>query len=176
MSTIRAWLEAHGLAKHADLFEANDIGTDILGELDEADLKDLGLSLGDRKRIMAALREARQPDTPSAIVQIEAPQIAAWRQVTVLSADLTGFTRLSNQLDAEKLHELLQRFFAEVDEAVRSFGVSIDKHIGDAVMAVFGAPVAHSDDPERAVRSTSTPVWPSSRHRSKTTSASPAAR
>lgn len=151
MSDIRAWLEAQGLAKHADLFEANDIGTDILGELEEADLKDLGLTLGDRKRIMAALRSLGENQAGDSTA---APpvQIAARRQVTVLFADLTGFTRLSNRLDAEELHALLQRFFAEVDAAVRRFGGSIDKHIGDAVMAVFGAPVAHSDDPERAVR------------------------
>ncbi|GAB5467088.1 MAG: hypothetical protein Kilf2KO_01180 [Rhodospirillales bacterium] len=148
MSTIRAWLEQRDLAKHADLFEANDIDTDVLGELDEADLKDLGLSLGDRKRLMAALRAWPPPadETP------DASRIAARRQVTVLFADLSGFTRLSNRLDAEDLHALLQRFFAEVDAAVQSFGGAIDKHIGDAVMAVFGAPVAHSDDPERALR------------------------
>ncbi len=148
MSAIRAWLEAQGLAKHADLFEANDIGTDILTELEEADLKDLGLSLGDRKRVMAALRKAQQDEATPA----PSPRVAARRQVTVLFADLSGFTQLSNRLDAEEVHALLQRFFAEVDDAVRAYGGSIDKHIGDAVMAVFGAPVAHSDDPERAVR------------------------
>ncbi len=160
MSALRAWLDRQGLAKHADLFEANDIDTDILSELDEADLKDLGLSLGDRKRVMAALRSLKQESEE----RIEAPaataapapsapqQVAARRQVTVLFADLSGFTSLSNQLDAEEVHAILQRFFAEVDEAVRSFGGTIDKHIGDAVMAVFGAPVAHSNDPERAVR------------------------
>lgn len=146
MSDIKAWLEAHGLAKHAGVFEANDIGTDILGELEEADLKDLGLSLGDRKRILAALR--KKGDSTAA----PSPQVAARRQVTVLFADLSGFTKLSNQLDAEELHALLQRFFAEVDQVVRNFGGSIDKHIGDAVMAVFGAPAAHSDDPERSLR------------------------
>ncbi len=148
MSRIRAWLEEQGLGKHAELFEANDLDTDVLAELEEADLKDLGLSLGDRKRVMAALRAWKQPEAAAP----PPSQVAARRQVTVLFADLTGFTSLSNRLDAEELHALLQRFFAEVDEAVRSFGGSIDKHIGDAVMAVFGAPVAHSDDPERAVR------------------------
>ncbi len=54
MSDIRTWLESQGLAEHAELFEANDIGIDILGELEEADLKDLGLTLGDRKRVRAA--------------------------------------------------------------------------------------------------------------------------
>ncbi|MEW5850534.1 MAG: adenylate/guanylate cyclase domain-containing protein [Myxococcota bacterium] len=74
------------------------------------------------------------------------------RQVTVLFADLTGYTALSSKLDPEETHALLNRYFDVVDAAVRRYGGRIDKHIGDAVMAVFGAPVAHANDPERAVR------------------------
>lgn len=74
------------------------------------------------------------------------------RQVTVLFADLSGFTKLSQELDAEDTHALLNRFFAAADAAITEYGGHIDKHIGDNVMAVFGAPTAHSNDPERAVR------------------------
>lgn len=74
------------------------------------------------------------------------------RQVTVLFADLSGFTRLASVLDAEELHGLMGRFFDHVDRAVTGYGGSVDKHIGDAVMGVFGAPVAHGDDPLRAAR------------------------
>ena len=74
------------------------------------------------------------------------------RQVTVLFADLSGFTQLSSKLGAEATHELLNRYFEAVDGIVEDCGGSVDKHIGDNVMAVFGAPVAHADDPERAVR------------------------
>lgn len=74
------------------------------------------------------------------------------RQVTVLFADLAGYTRLSRTLDAEELHAIMARFFDAVDRVVASYGGSVDKHIGDAVMAVFGAPVAHGDDPLRAAR------------------------
>jgi class 3 adenylate cyclase/tetratricopeptide (TPR) repeat protein len=72
--------------------------------------------------------------------------------VTVLFCDLVGYTRLSQQLDAEEVHAVLERFFARVDGIVESFGGSVDKHIGDCVMAVFGAPVAHDNDPARAAR------------------------
>jgi class 3 adenylate cyclase/tetratricopeptide (TPR) repeat protein len=75
------------------------------------------------------------------------------RHVTVLFADLTGFTSLSEKSDPEQTHELLNRYFEAVDGIIRSYGGTVDKHIGDGVMAVFGAPVAHSDDPERAMRS-----------------------
>ena len=72
--------------------------------------------------------------------------------MTVLFADLSGFTRLSSELDAEDTHALLNRFFAAADRIVDSCGGTIDKHIGDNVMAVFGAPIAHDNDPERAIR------------------------
>src|SRR5690242_4184031 len=74
------------------------------------------------------------------------------RQVTVLFADITGYTRLSSQIDPEELHALLGRYFGLVDRVIRDFGGTVDKHIGDAVMGVFGAPVSHGNDPERAVR------------------------
>jgi class 3 adenylate cyclase/tetratricopeptide (TPR) repeat protein len=74
------------------------------------------------------------------------------RPVVVLFCDLVGYSRLSSQLDPEEVHALLERFFATVDGLVDRFGGTIDKHIGDAAMALFGAPLAHGDDAERAVR------------------------
>jgi class 3 adenylate cyclase/tetratricopeptide (TPR) repeat protein len=74
------------------------------------------------------------------------------RPVTVLFCDLVGYTRLSSVLDPEEVHGLLERFFALVDSTVESFGGTIDKHIGDAAMALFGAPLARGNDAERAVR------------------------
>jgi class 3 adenylate cyclase/tetratricopeptide (TPR) repeat protein len=74
------------------------------------------------------------------------------RPVTVLFCDLVGYTRLSSVLDAEDVHALLGRFFTLVDTTVDRFGGTIDKHIGDAAMALFGAPLARGNDAERAVR------------------------
>ena len=74
------------------------------------------------------------------------------RPVAILFADLAGFTRLTAENDAEAIRDLLGRYFAAVDGAVLHAGGTIDKHIGDATMAVFGAPVAHGNDIERAVR------------------------
>jgi class 3 adenylate cyclase/tetratricopeptide (TPR) repeat protein len=86
----------------------------------------------------------RTPTAPAAVADGER------RQVSVLFADLSGYTELSRQLDAEEVHALLERFFQRVDGLVERFGGSVDKHIGDCVMAVFGAPVAHGNDAERA--------------------------
>jgi class 3 adenylate cyclase/tetratricopeptide (TPR) repeat protein len=74
------------------------------------------------------------------------------RPVAVLFADLAGYTRLSSTQDPERTHALLTRFFELVDGVIERFGGTIDKHIGDAVMGVFGAPVAYGNDVERALR------------------------
>ena len=74
------------------------------------------------------------------------------RPVTVLFCDLVGYTRLSSALDPEEVHAVLDRFFALVDSIIDRFGGTIDKHIGDAAMALFGAPLARGNDTERAVR------------------------
>jgi class 3 adenylate cyclase/tetratricopeptide (TPR) repeat protein len=90
-----------------------------------------------------------KPDLPT-------PQPAAVdgerRQVSVLFCDLAGYTRLTHELGAEAVHDLTDRFFGLVDGLIERFGGTVDKHIGDCAMAVFGAPVAHGNDPERAVR------------------------
>jgi class 3 adenylate cyclase len=70
----------------------------------------------------------------------------------VLFCDLAGYARLTHELGAEVVHELTDRFFDLADGLIERFGGSIDKHIGDCVMGVFGAPVAHGNDAERAVR------------------------
>ncbi|MDQ1380113.1 MAG: hypothetical protein QOJ71_832, partial [Actinomycetota bacterium] len=72
--------------------------------------------------------------------------------VSVLFADLVGFTSRSERLDVEDVQGTLAPFHARLRRILESFGGTVDKFIGDAVMAVFGAPVAHEDDAERAVR------------------------
>src|SRR2546422_325656 len=80
--------------------------------------------------------------------------------VTVLFADLVGFTRRAEQMDPEDVRALLSPYYARLRTELERFGGTVEKFIGDAVMALFGAPVAHEDDPERAVRAAlSIPVW-----------------
>ncbi len=74
------------------------------------------------------------------------------RWVTVLFADLSGFTALSERSDPEEIRSMVDGCMKEMGEVVQMYGGLVDKVIGDALMAVFGAPVAHEDDSERAVR------------------------
>jgi class 3 adenylate cyclase len=89
---------------------------------------------------------------PAPAAEAAPDRAGALRPVAVLFADLSGFTALSNRLPADEVHGLLDRFFQRADAAVARFGGTVDKHIGDCVMALFGAPVAHDNDAERAVR------------------------
>ena len=72
--------------------------------------------------------------------------------MTIVFADLAGFTEQSDQADPEDVRRILVPFHAVAKEEIERFGGTLDKFIGDAAMGVFGAPMAHEDDPERAVR------------------------
>ena len=87
---------------------------------------------------------------PAATAPVEAT--AERRLVTVLFTDLVGFTSLAEDRDPEAVRELLSRYFDTATEAVKLHGGTVEKFIGDAVMAVWGTPTAHEDDAERAVR------------------------
>ena len=78
--------------------------------------------------------------------------VAERRLVSILFADLVGFTTMSEARDAEDVRELLSRYFDTCRTLIARYGGTVEKFIGDAVMAVWGAPVAMEDDAERAVR------------------------
>jgi class 3 adenylate cyclase len=95
---------------------------------------------------VAVLRE--KLDTLEKAVQVTSQR----KQVTVLFADVSGFTAMSETMDAEDVSDMMNALWNQIDGAIIAHGGTIDKHIGDAVMALFGAPVARKDDPERAIR------------------------
>ena len=153
MSDLRDWLRRNSFEQYADAFEANDIDLDILPELSESDLEQLGLSLGNRRRLMKAIAargaEAAEPKPSSAeAFSSEAER----RQVTVLFADLVGSTALSNKIDPELLGGLIRRYQDAAAGAIGRYGGFVAKFMGDGVLAYFGFPRAFEDAAERAVR------------------------
>ena len=90
--------------------------------------------------------------TPEGRSAAPAAPVAERRLVTVLFADLVGFTTISEGRDPEEVRELLSRYFDTAREQIERYAGTVEKFIGDAVMAVWGAPTAHEDDAERAVR------------------------
>jgi class 3 adenylate cyclase len=156
---LSAWLRGLGLGQYEQAFRDNAIQTGILPQFTAEDLKELGVTLiGHRRKLLDAIAALRVADTPAGEAPRERPPASATptdpvgehRQVTVLFADLSGSTSWGQQLDAEEVHALLKQFFDRADRAVQEHGGHILRHIGDCVMAIFGAPVAHDDNAQRA--------------------------
>lgn len=103
-------------------------------------------------RLGSAPPAAPSEETRSARPRAEATTDADRRPVTVLFADLAGFTALGEVLDPEDVRGFQDDLFRELSAAIERYGGFVEKFVGDAVMAVFGAPTAHEDDPERALR------------------------
>ena len=148
---IADWLEELGMSEYAERFAENDIDTSVLGHLTDQDLKDLGVSLGHRRKILAAIAGYRAialspPPDP------KHQETAERRQVTVLFSDLVGSTALSARMDPEDLREVISAYQKCVAEIVNRFDGFVAKYMGDGVLVYFGYPEAHEDDPERAVR------------------------
>ena len=113
---IGGWLEEVGLGIYAESFAANEIDFDALPHLGEADLKELGLPMGPRKKLLAAISELGSGD---AGVPEPTRREAERRQVTVLFADMVSFTSTSEKLGEEKTFALMERIFGLMAEAVR---------------------------------------------------------
>jgi class 3 adenylate cyclase len=156
MQQIADWLEKLGLERYAQRFAENDIDVSVLRHLTEADLEKIGVSLGHRRKMLAAIAELHGagPSKPDPVGVVEAkPQDAAERrQVTVMFSDLVGSTALSARMDPEDLREVISAYQKCVAETVGRFDGFVAKYMGDGVLIYFGYPQAHEDDAERAVR------------------------
>jgi class 3 adenylate cyclase/tetratricopeptide (TPR) repeat protein/energy-coupling factor transporter ATP-binding protein EcfA2 len=152
MSALRDWLRQNNFEQFAELFEANDLDLDILPELTERDLEQLGISLGNRRRLLKAIAaratDATEPKPSGPGVSGDAER----RQVTVLFCDMVGSTALSGTVDPEHLGGLLRRYQDAAAGAIGRFGGFVAKFMGDGVLAYFGFPRAFEDAAERAVR------------------------
>jgi len=152
MSGLRDWLRGNNFEQYADAFEANDIDLDILPELSERDLEQLGVSLGNRRRLLKAIAERGYETAPPKPADVEASADAERRQVTVLFCDMVGSTALSGMVDPELLGGLIRRYQDATAGAIGRFGGFVAKFMGDGVLAYFGFPRAFEDAAERAVR------------------------
>lgn len=156
MSSLRHWLEAIGLDQYADTFEKNDVELDVLGDLSDDELKELGVSLGHRKRLQRSLRERGLISNPVAAEPLDqhppAPQ-AERRNVTVMFCDLVGSTALADGMDPEEFRDLLSVYHEAAREPIGRYGGHIARYLGDGLLVFFGFPRAREDDAIRAVRS-----------------------
>ncbi len=172
MPGVREWLEGLGLGQYADAFEAQEIQTGDLHDLEEVDLEKLGLPMGPRKRMLRAIAEleigskppseeptafdqpARYPPRALAekILTARASIEGERKQVTVLFADVKGSTDLVQHLDAEEVSRLFDPLQGLMIDAVHAYEGTVNEVLGDGIMAIFGAPIAHEDHALRACR------------------------
>ena len=152
MSGIREWLHSHGLSEYADRFSESRVDLSVLPDLTDDDLKELGVLLGDRRRILRLIADLA-PKLPFAPSPASQPlEEAERRQVTVMFADLVGSTALATGMDPEDLRDVFSAYSRCVEETVRQFSGTVAQYLGDGVVVYFGYPKAHEHDAEQAVR------------------------
>jgi class 3 adenylate cyclase/predicted ATPase len=174
MQHIVEWLETLGMSEYAGRFAENRIDFSVLPDLTDQHLKDLGLPLGDRLKMLRAIRELAVVSLVSseassaeqrgqgitvrrdaAPVQAGAPAAensGERRYLTVMFCDLVGSTSISAQLDAEEWRDLVSAYLDAACAAVTEMGGHVAKKLGDGLMVLFGYPVAQENDAERAAR------------------------
>jgi len=152
------WLRSVGLEQYEAIFRENAVDGDVLSELTEGDFEKLGIPLGDRKRLMRAIRAGDAASVDQTLVQARRPGeessrtlSAERRQLTIVFCDLVGSTSLSTKLDHEDMRDAVHRYHRCCDAVISSSGGFVAKYMGDGVLAYFGYPQAHEDDAERAV-------------------------
>jgi class 3 adenylate cyclase len=155
VAAITEWLASLGMSEYAQRFADNRIDdVSILGDLTDQDLKDIGVPLGHRRKMLRAIADGasttpiQSPAAPEPMPRDDAER----RQLTVMFTDLVGSTALSTRLDPEDLRAVIGAYHKCVAETVARFDGFVAKYMGDGVLIYFGYPHAHEDDAERAVR------------------------
>src|SRR6476620_5180139 len=154
MKGIAEWLASIGLSEYAQRFAENGIDVSILRDLTEQDLKDLGVLLGHRRKILRAIAQF-DGVAPTPIETATEPvrrDEAERRHLTVMICDLAGSTALSARLDPEDMRVVIDAYHAACARITRTYDGFLAEFRGDGILAYFGYPLAHEDDAERTVR------------------------
>src|SRR5437899_3572947 len=154
MKGIAEWLASIGLSEYAQRFAANAIALSVVRDLTEQDLKDLGVLLGHRRKILRAIAELDSV-APAPTETATKPALrdeAERRHLTVMICDLVGSTALSARLDPEDMRAVIDAYHAACARITRTYDGFLAEFRGDGILAYFGYPRAHEDDAERTVR------------------------
>ena len=149
---VRSWLRSLGLGQYEAAFRDNAVDAEVLPELSDSDLAQLGVLLGHRKRLLKAIAELAAADKIAPPTSLTPSTTAERRPITVMFCDLVGSTTLAANLDAEDWRNLVNAYLDQASAAVTDLGGHVLKKLGDGLMALFGYPQAQENDAERAVR------------------------
>ena len=153
MQDIANWLKAVCLGEYAQRFADNAIDLSVIRDLTEQDLKDLGVLLGHRRKILRAIAELPAAPAPTETATEPALRDAPERRhLTVMICDLVGSTALSARLDPEDMRAVIDAYHAACARITRTYDGFLAEFRGDGILAYFGYPRAHEDDAERTVR------------------------
>jgi predicted ATPase/class 3 adenylate cyclase len=152
VESIGEWLAGLGLSEYAQRFAENGIDPSVLPDLTDRDLKELGVLLGHRRKMLRAIAQLGPLAVPQTAPQPMPQDEAERRQLTVMFCDLVGSTALSGQLDPEDMREVIAAYQAACASIMPTYEGFIAKLMGDGILAYFGYPRAHEDDAERAIR------------------------
>jgi len=154
MKGIAEWLASIGLSEYAQRFADNGIDLSVIRDLTEQDLKDLGVLLGHRRKILRAIAELDgvAPAPIETATEPVARDEAERRHLTVMICDLVGSTALSARLDPEDMNAVIDAYHAACARIMLTYDGFIAEFRGDGILAYFGYPRAHEDDAERTVR------------------------
>jgi class 3 adenylate cyclase len=151
------WLRTLGLERFEVTFRENAVDETVLFDLTDDHLREFGLPLGARIKLLKAIAALPKKATIGApagmAVSSSTGDAAERRHVTVMFSDLVGSTALSTRMDPEDLRRLISAYQKCVTETVQRCGGFVAKYMGDGVLVYFGYPQAHEDDAERAVKS-----------------------
>src|SRR6266511_969257 len=154
MKGIAEWLASIGLSEYAQRFADNAIDLSVIRDLTEQDLKDLGVLLGHRRRILRAIAELDgvAPAPTGTAAEPALRDEPERRHLTVMICDLVGSTALSARLDPEDMNAVIDAYHAACARITRTYDGFLAEFRGDGILAYFGYPLAHEDDAERTVR------------------------
>ena len=142
MEEIADWLEKLGMSEYTQSFAEHRIDVSVLRHLTDQDLKDIGIPLGHRRKILAAIGELTGTATPKFAGTEPGADAAERRQITVMFADLVGSTALSARMDPEDLREVISAYQKCVTETVHRFDGFVARYMGDGALVYFGYPRA----------------------------------
>jgi class 3 adenylate cyclase len=135
MSEIEKWLRDLGLPQYANRFAKNGIDSSVLRDLTDEDLKQLGVLLGHRRKILRAIAELQGDTLLGADATPAAPDTAERRQLTVMFCDLADSTALSVRLDPEDMREVIRAYQDVSVRVIRAYDGFLAKYMGDGILA-----------------------------------------